>query len=68
LDEPANLQDALAKTEWKHAMDEEFSALMKNKTWHLVPERRGVNIIDYRWVYRIKRKADGSIDMHKADW
>jgi hypothetical protein len=47
-------------------MDDEYSALMRNKTWHLVPEQRGKNIIDCKWVYRIKRKADGSIDRYKA--
>ena len=47
-------------------MDEEYMALMRNKTWHLVPEPRGKNIIDYKWVYRIKKKSDGSIDRYKA--
>ena len=47
-------------------MDEEYVALMKNKTWHLVPPRHGTNIIDCRWVYRIKKKPDGSIDRYKA--
>jgi hypothetical protein len=26
---------------WKIAMDEEYDALMKNKTWHLVPSSCG---------------------------
>ena len=39
---------------------------MRNKTCHLVPEQRGKNIIDCKWVYRIKKKADGSVDMYKA--
>jgi hypothetical protein len=65
-DEPANLRAALSDDNWKDAMDEEYSALMQNKTWHLVPERIGTNVIDCRWVYRIKRKADGSIDRYKA--
>ena len=47
-------------------MDAEFLALQRNKTWHLVPPKEGRNIIDCKWVYRIKRKADGSIDRHKA--
>jgi hypothetical protein len=47
-------------------MDVEYSALMKNKTWHLVPPRRGTNIIDCNWVYKIKRRADGSLDRYKA--
>jgi hypothetical protein len=47
-------------------MDNEFDALIKNKTWHLVPPQKGNNIIDCKWVYKIKRKADGSLDRYKA--
>src|SRR5437763_12247188 len=47
-------------------MDEEYGALMKNHTWRLVPPRKGNNIIDCRWIYKIKHKADGSIDRYKA--
>jgi histone deacetylase 1/2 len=65
-DEPANLQCALENQNWKGAMNEEFDALMQNKTWRLVPPCRRNNIIDCRWVYKFKRKADGSIDRYKA--
>lgn len=41
-------------------------ALMKNETWHLVPSSKGQNIIDCKWVYEIKRKADESLDRYKA--
>jgi histone deacetylase 1/2 len=27
---------------------------------------RGINVIDCKWVWKIKRKADGSIDRHKG--
>ena len=47
-------------------MDHEYDALMKIKTWHLVPPKDGDNIIDCKWVYKIKRKSDGSIDRYKA--
>jgi histone deacetylase 1/2 len=47
-------------------MEDEFSALQRNKTWHLVPPRSDVNIIDCKWVFKIKRKPDGSIDRYKA--
>jgi histone deacetylase 1/2 len=47
-------------------MDEEFGALIKNKTWHLVPSRQGKNIIDCRWIYKVKHKADGTVDRYKA--
>jgi hypothetical protein len=47
-------------------MDNEFGALLKNQTWHLVPPKSRVNVIDYKWVYKIKRKSDGSIDRYKT--
>jgi hypothetical protein len=47
-------------------MDIEYDALMKNKTWHLVPPQKGRNVIDCKWVYKIKRKVDGSLDRYKA--
>jgi hypothetical protein len=47
-------------------MQEEFGALIKNKTWHLVPPGAGLNIIDSKWVFKLKHKPDGSIDRYKA--
>jgi hypothetical protein len=64
--EPYSLQEALSTPHWKSAMDDEYRALMKNKTWRLVPPQSGRNLIDCKWVYKVKHKADGSIDRHKA--
>jgi hypothetical protein len=47
-------------------MQDEITALHKNNTWHLVPPSKGNNLIDCKWVYKLKRKADGSIDRYKA--
>jgi hypothetical protein len=47
-------------------MDEEHIALMDNETSHLVPPASTRNVIDCKWVYRIKRRADGTIDRYKA--
>jgi hypothetical protein len=47
-------------------MDHEFDALVKNKIWHLVPSQKGTNVINCKWVYKIKRKVDGSLDRYKA--
>jgi hypothetical protein len=35
--EPESLHEALADANWKLAMDQEYSALINNGTWHLVP-------------------------------
>jgi hypothetical protein len=35
--EPRNISEALGDTKWHNAMQEEYDALIQNKTWHLVP-------------------------------
>jgi hypothetical protein len=47
-------------------MNDEYDALIKDKTWHLVPSSHGQNIIDCKWVYKVKRKANGIVDRSKA--
>ncbi|CAL2245697.1 unnamed protein product [Prunus armeniaca] len=47
-------------------MTEEIKALHQTNTWTLVPSHPSQNIIGCKWVYRIKTKQDGSIDMFKA--
>jgi hypothetical protein len=37
-------------------MENEISALHKNKTWHLVHPKYGDNLIDCKWVYKIKQR------------
>jgi histone deacetylase 1/2 len=65
--EPENLHEALHHEDWRKAMNEEYNALVQNKTWHLVlPHKGNKNIIDCKWVYKIKKNADGSIDRYKA--
>ena len=46
---------------WLLAMEKEFTALMNNSTLHLVPTLNS-NIIDYKRVYKLKYKPDGTID------
>ena len=64
--EPQNLSKALNDENWKSAMNIEVDALVKNHTWHLVPAAGVKNVIDCKWVYKIKRKADGTLDRYKA--
>jgi hypothetical protein len=60
------LDEALQREEWKWAMDEEYQALLSNETWHLVSRREASNIVDCRWVYKVKKKPDGSVERYKA--
>jgi hypothetical protein len=65
-DELATLTDALGNQKWHDTMDSEYQALLHNRMWHLVPRPKGKNIIRCKWVYKVKRKADGTIDQYKA--
>ena len=47
-------------------MDEEFTALMKNGTWSLIPARPNMNIVGSRWIFKTKLKSDGSLERRKA--
>jgi hypothetical protein len=64
--EPRHFQAALGIPHWRAAMEQEFQALQKNDTWRLVPPPSGVNIIDSKWVFKVKKHADSSIERYKA--
>jgi histone deacetylase 1/2 len=66
IQEPSNFNEAKRSTDWVHAMQLEFNALQKNKTWTLVPRSEAPSVIGSKWVYKVKLCADGSIDRYKA--
>ena len=39
---------------------------MKNDVWVMVPKLEGNSIVTYRWIYKIKHVADGSIKKYKS--
>ncbi|XP_016192166.1 uncharacterized protein LOC107633045 [Arachis ipaensis] len=47
-------------------MKDELDALELNKIWRLIDCPAGVKPVGCKWVYRIKRKPDGSVDRYKA--
>jgi hypothetical protein len=64
--EPTSYTTASKHPAWRDAMNIEFDALLSNDTWTLVPPTSDMNVVGCKWVFRLKRKADGSIDRHKA--
>ncbi|KAI3772351.1 hypothetical protein L6452_03535 [Arctium lappa] len=63
---PHNPKDALTDPNWLRAMHDEFSALIANKTWELVPRQSDMNIIRCMWIFRHKRNSNGSFEQYKA--
>lgn len=47
-------------------MTDEYNALIKNGTWSLVPHKPTMNVVDCKWVYKIKRDQTGAIKRYKA--
>lgn len=41
-----------------------MNALMRNETWKLTPKPFDVHPISCKWMYKIKKKADGSVDCY----
>ena len=48
------------------AMKVEYEALMKNKTWDLVPYPDEKNVIGNKWIYKVKFNSVGDIEKYKA--
>ena len=67
--DPKTLAQARSRPDWpkwQQAMDRELSTLENAETWDTVPRPLGKNIVGSKWVFRIKRNADGSVEKHKA--
>ena len=47
-------------------MNEELDALHKNHTCDMVELPHGQFVVGCKWVYKIKTKADGSVEQYKA--
>ncbi|WVZ71194.1 hypothetical protein U9M48_019809, partial [Paspalum notatum var. saurae] len=65
---PSSVRDALADPHWRRAMEEEYTALLANQTWDLVPPPPGGNVVTGKWIWTHKRRADGTLDRYKARW
>nr|XP_016455695.1 PREDICTED: uncharacterized protein LOC107779728 [Nicotiana tabacum] len=63
--EPTTYQQAGQHPAWQEAMLKEFETLEANATWVIVP-LPGKKPIENKWVYKIKHKADVSIERFKA--
>jgi transposase InsO family protein len=67
--EPKSLAEAITRPDadkWIDAAIEEVKSLINNKTWEIVPLPHGRKAIGSRWVFKIKRNSDGSIERYKG--
>lgn len=69
IPEPTTYQDVLRSSEkdkWIEAMNNEVKSLQNNETWELtnLPDNR--KALRCKWVFKIKRNPDGTVDKYKA--
>jgi hypothetical protein len=66
---PQTCQEAISGEEnelWQKSMDEDMHSLLENSTWELVERPEGVKPIPMKWVYKVKRDAQGNIERYKS--
>lgn len=66
IEESRNFVEASKDKRLVGAMKTEIQALEDNGTWELVQLLPWKRPIGYKWVYKVKYKADGSIERFKA--
>ena len=68
-EEPITLAEAMERedaSDWRKAIEEEMQSLKENNTWELTELPKGRKAIGCKWVFKIKRKADGTVERYKA--
>jgi hypothetical protein len=64
--EPSTFEEAANQQVWMDAMMEEYSSIMRNDVWEIVPRPDGNSLVTSRWTFKIKHVADGNIEKYKA--
>lgn len=70
--EPRSWRSAMASpqaSDWRAAADDEMASLIKAQVFHYVPRSSlppQSKVVSCKWVFKVKRHADGSIEQYKA--
>jgi Reverse transcriptase (RNA-dependent DNA polymerase) len=64
--DPTTYSQASKDPKRRDAMVTELDALAKNQTWTLVPHNEDSNVVSCKWVFKTKRRSDGSVERYKA--
>ncbi|KAK5783772.1 hypothetical protein PVK06_038285 [Gossypium arboreum] len=64
--EPSSIEEALAHPDWRLVVQAEYDALIANSTWELCSLPPGRKAIGYKWLFKIKKNPDGTINRRKA--
>jgi hypothetical protein len=65
-EEPASVEEAMTEECWRQAMQTEMKAIEDNRTWEVAELPAGQKAIGLKWVFKVKKDANGKILKHKA--
>ena len=63
---PNSYYEAAKSSHWCEIMAAKLSAFEANSTWTVTTLPLGKHAIGCHWVYKIKRRADGTLEHYKA--
>ena len=69
MTEPATFQEAINSPDqvhWRNAIDAELKSMHLRGVFRAAKLPHGQSAIGTKWVFKIKRKADGSVEKYKA--
>ena len=66
IDEPLDFQTASLHPDWKDAINREIGSILKNNTWEVVDRPPHRKPITAKWLFRIKKDAQGKTTKLKA--
>lgn len=66
VEEPKNYEQAVKEQEWRLAMKNEIDSIEQNGTWELTELPAGHKVIGLKWIYKLKKNAEGKVVKQKT--
>lgn len=63
---PSNFEEASKRQVWRDTMVKEYSSIIKNDVWDIVPRPKGKSVVSSKWIYKIKHVSDDNVEKYKA--
>ena len=64
--EPSSFHEEVHQSTWVDAMVEEYDSIVKNSAWEVFPRPVNKSMVGSRWIYKVNKVFDGSVEKYKA--
>ena len=66
MTEPSSFEKVMQQPIWVDGIIEEYDSIIKNSAWEVVPRPVGKSVVRSRWIYKVNKFFDGSVEKYKA--